>query len=648
QPPKPALPVQHQQHSQPLKPAALSQNAAISSKPLMPSVSITPSFHKSPQISQPSPASIPSANQPKLGQAQSASPTKPVPAAVPIPASVIPLSIKPAQPAGPPTGPTQSLKPYASITPVTIAGQAQPPRLANAMPLPIQKPPQLPQQAKPMPPASSALNTSTKPPAATTPAATPTPHPKPSLTEILSQKPAVSEIPPHKAVETTKLSVDTIAKTQTIPSVNGVPVSKSPVKPINPLLPSKPTEAPSTETKPSLPPAVSLPKPASPVNKPKVETSVPQPKKEIVKESPSAKSSIENSTDAKTVNHADAKDEDIPDTPKKTRTPRQKREISAAETPGDERRSKRPRNPANLYQSPGLDSLNRVRKTDSSTTKSPQDKLIVFFRNEHVALRNSEGTFYLCQVAQNVFRNTRKIKIRWLSPEEPDNKSCNTYKPDYYDITDFDCILTTVSLERIDRYTLRLKPDEETRINNILKRAMDLEKGVVEDKQSVDPNHPDGLDLSLYTNEDQLKTRRKRSSTGKRKKKEESSGESGVESEEESDNSEAVAKVKGTRVSTPKSARKGTPKAAGKTSAKTPLKSTAKATPKAAVPPKATPKAAVPPKATPKAAVPPKATPKAAVAPKATPKAAVPPKATPKAAVSPKTTPKLGRRATRK
>lgn len=46
------------------------------------------------------------------------------------------------------------------------------------------------------------------------------------------------------------------------------------------------------------------------------------------------------------------------------------------------------------------------------------------------------------------------------------------------------------------------------------------------------------VDLSLYINEEQLKTRRKRSSPSKRKKKEESSGESGVESEDESHDSE--------------------------------------------------------------------------------------------------------------
>lgn len=57
---------------------------------------------------------------------------------------------------------------------------------------------------------------------------------------------------------------------------------------------------------------------------------------------------------------------------------------------------------------------------------------------------------------------------------------------------DFDCILTTVDLERVDRSTLKLKPEEQSRINNILQRAMDLEKGVLGDKPNVDEDHPDG------------------------------------------------------------------------------------------------------------------------------------------------------------
>lgn len=35
---------------------------------------------------------------------------------------------------------------------------------------------------------------------------------------------------------------------------------------------------------------------------------------------------------------------------------------------------------------------------------------------------------------QNVYRTTRKIKIRWLSKEKSDANG-ETYKPDFYDVT---------------------------------------------------------------------------------------------------------------------------------------------------------------------------------------------------------------------
>merc|ERR1712106_106287 len=98
--------------------------------------------------------------------------------------------------------------------------------------------------------------------------------------------------------------------------------------------------------------------------------------------------------------------------------------------------------------------------------------------------------------------------------------------------------------ERVDKKSLKLSPDELSRINNILQRAKDLQAGVLKERPSVTEDHPDGLDLSLYNDEDQLKskTKRKRSSkkspgrkrkskSPKKTKEYDSSGESGVESE---------------------------------------------------------------------------------------------------------------------
>jgi len=68
--------------------------------------------------------------------------------------------------------------------------------------------------------------------------------------------------------------------------------------------------------------------------------------------------------------------------------------------------------------------------------------------------------------------------------------------------------LTNLELEKFgkDRYGLPL--DERQRTENILRRALEVEQGVV-DKLEVTEEHPDGLDLSLFHDESQLKRKRR-------------------------------------------------------------------------------------------------------------------------------------------
>lgn len=56
-----------------------------------------------------------------------------------------------------------------------------------------------------------------------------------------------------------------------------------------------------------------------------------------------------------------------------------------------------------------------------------------------------------------------------------------------------------------DRY--QLPEDERERTQSILNRALDVEKGLSE-KPSITEEHPDGLDLSLYIDEAQLKKKK--------------------------------------------------------------------------------------------------------------------------------------------
>lgn len=54
----------------------------------------------------------------------------------------------------------------------------------------------------------------------------------------------------------------------------------------------------------------------------------------------------------------------------------------------------------------------------------------LFFRNEFLAVRNAEGSFYVCQAMQNIYKSSRRIRIRWLSQ---DKNNGEIYSPDFYD-----------------------------------------------------------------------------------------------------------------------------------------------------------------------------------------------------------------------
>lgn len=57
--------------------------------------------------------------------------------------------------------------------------------------------------------------------------------------------------------------------------------------------------------------------------------------------------------------------------------------------------------------------------------------------------------------------------------------------------SDFDCILTNLELKKLDKNKFQLPEEERERTQSILKRALDVEKGVSE-SGPVTEEHPDG------------------------------------------------------------------------------------------------------------------------------------------------------------
>lgn len=115
-------------------------------------------------------------------------------------------------------------------------------------------------------------------------------------------------------------------------------------------------------------------------------------------------------------------------------------------------------------------------------------------RNEFLAVRNADGGFFLCQAMNNVYKSSPKIRIRWLS-EEAANK--NIYCLDFYDSTDIECVLTSVALNKMAKGKFELTKVESDRIKNILKKALDVEKGIAQrpDVTELSEENPDGCEL---------------------------------------------------------------------------------------------------------------------------------------------------------
>lgn len=127
--------------------------------------------------------------------------------------------------------------------------------------------------------------------------------------------------------------------------------------------------------------------------------------------------------------------------------------------------------------------------------KTPEDKIVVFQKGEFLAVRNENGSFFVCRTAQNVYKSSKRFKIQWMSDKEPD-----IYIPDFYDQTDFECVLTNLRLKRVDKNKYMLPSEERQRTLNILQRALNVENGMDISPLQVTT---DGVDVSIVGKEEE-------------------------------------------------------------------------------------------------------------------------------------------------
>ncbi|XP_073955583.1 uncharacterized protein isoform X1 [Choristoneura fumiferana] len=465
--------------------------------------------------------------------------------ATPVPSQPLALTRTPEKkdadstvPPGPPNGTVDSPKP-ASNAPATLKPQNPEPskdidiaKISPSTPKPPEKPapaPSTPQKAEPANPNQAADPTQPKVATANeapekSPAKPSEPKPAPTADVAPSQsdsKPVPESAKAGQCQEkvptpqkqdppaTDSVKVDNAPKEEKKPEPEKVekPVPKPVEEPPKQEPEPKKPEAPKKEEKP-VEPVEKLEKPEEKVEEKKAEAKVPA--KTEVKAAPKSTLKLATVTPQmrKRRHVSPTKSSDGHSAAKK-----------AAEDPSTpDSRSKRNRTKVQLYQSPTPDIAMATKLSASAGRSTPpkqnDDKLIVFYKNEYLAVRNAEGGFYVCQTTQNVYRTTRKIKIRWLSQDKAADPSGETYKPDFYDVTDMECVLTTLSLTRAPGGggAQLLRAAEQARATSILQRALKADQEHA--APAVTEEHPDGLDLSLYKDESQLeKKSRKRTSS---------------------------------------------------------------------------------------------------------------------------------------
>ncbi|XP_029642629.1 poly [ADP-ribose] polymerase tankyrase isoform X2 [Octopus sinensis] len=141
---------------------------------------------------------------------------------------------------------------------------------------------------------------------------------------------------------------------------------------------------------------------------------------------------------------------------------------------------KRQRIPVQRFQSPVLEE-------GAPKPKIPtEEKILLFKKGSFLAVRNSEGTFYVCKAQQIVYRSSKRFRIQWLNVDQPPD----VYKLDYLDTTEIECVLCDVKMDRVEKDTYRLPSSQKRRAEQALKKVLNLERGLplnegIEDEEPI-------------------------------------------------------------------------------------------------------------------------------------------------------------------
>jgi hypothetical protein len=124
---------------------------------------------------------------------------------------------------------------------------------------------------------------------------------------------------------------------------------------------------------------------------------------------------------------------------------------------------------------------NSTQGTSASGNKNRnRDRSILFKSHSFLAVRNDEGSFFLCLALTNIYEDSKQSKIQWLEDVEPPT----VYKLGQVDWLDPLSAICRVHVRRIGENRLELDKDDLGKVSNLLIKA--IEEGGITGESSTE------------------------------------------------------------------------------------------------------------------------------------------------------------------
>ncbi|XP_019636541.1 PREDICTED: uncharacterized protein LOC109479112 [Branchiostoma belcheri] len=159
-----------------------------------------------------------------------------------------------------------------------------------------------------------------------------------------------------------------------------------------------------------------------------------------------------------------------------TKSSTQKRGVADSSNDGPAKRLRTNPPKVEPFYTLGIKEEEAAQPSTSGASTGAINKILYFYRGEYIAVRNDEGSFYLCEASQNIYNTSKTFKVRWLEVED----APNIYRKSYYDNIELESIITHVKLQRMEKDKYVLPQAEILKTQKILRRAI---TGIAEDDE---------------------------------------------------------------------------------------------------------------------------------------------------------------------